>query len=55
MTANILLAVWAVFWGAMFASIAGRRVGWFDGHALAALLALVAFPVLCVHAARWWP
>jgi len=51
--ADILLGAWAVFWGSMFASIAGRRPGWFDIYGLMALLALAAFPVLCVHVDRW--
>lgn len=50
--ADIFLAAWAVFWGAMFASIAGRQPGWFDIYGLMALLALVVFPVLCVHVDR---
>lgn len=56
MTANILLAAWAVFWGVLFAAwvdpAKGRR---FDRVTMASLLALVVFPVLCVHAARSWP
>lgn len=54
MTADLLLAVWAVFWGAIFARKASKP-GWFDATDVIALLALVAFPVLCVHAARSWP
>lgn len=56
MTADILLAVWAVFWGSVFAGwidpSKGRRL---DLVHVVSLLVIVAFPVFCVHAARWWP
>lgn len=56
MTADLLLVAWGVFWGYMFTySIKTRPPGWFDRFTFAALLALVAFPVLCVYAARNWP
>lgn len=53
MTANLMLAAWAVVWTGLVVQLKGRAP--LDGMDAAALFALVGFPCLCVLAARHLP